>query len=407
MMIDRYSIALFLVFSCLVGALDASAGDADPLYRACVAECEKTGCVGGRCFPQCKFPSDGVANDSPWYMQEPLYLKWKQWDCQSDCRYNCMVDREKEREAVGNGPVKYHGKWPFKRVFGIQEPASVVFSALNLAMHFHGWLSFFILVSYNLPLRQSKKAYYEFATLWHVYGFLSMNSWLWSAVFHSRDVDLTEKLDYSSAVALLGYSLILAILRCFNVRVEAARVMVAAPFLAFVTTHILYLNFYTFDYGWNMKVCVVMGVAQLLIWAIWAGVTRHPYRWKCWVVVIGGGLAMLLEIYDFPPYQGFFDAHAIWHATTIPLTYLCTTEKEQNPSRAELVSFAHTRSLSRHHIAYKLRISILSSFPSNRERERERVCALTIFVSFSRLPLFSFRFFYSFLKTSQDGEVYS
>lgn len=62
-------------------------------------------------------------------------------------------------------------------------------------------------------------------------------------------MDLTEKLDYSSAVALLGFSLILAILRCFNVRVEAARVMVSAPLLAFVTTHILYLNFYKFDYG--------------------------------------------------------------------------------------------------------------------------------------------------------------
>lgn len=64
-----------------------------------------------------------------------------------------------------------------------------------------------------------------------------------------RDVDLTEKLDYSSAVALLGYSLILSILRAFNVRLEAARVMVAAPFLAFVVTHILYLNFYQLDYG--------------------------------------------------------------------------------------------------------------------------------------------------------------
>lgn len=65
----------------------------------------------------------------------------------------------------------------------------------------------------------------------------------------SRDVDLTEKLDYSSGVALLGYSLILAIMRTFSVRVEAARVMIAAPIVAFVTTHILYLNFYQFDNG--------------------------------------------------------------------------------------------------------------------------------------------------------------
>lgn len=71
-----------------------------------------------------------------------------------------------------------------------------------------------------------------------------------------------------------------------------------------------------------MKVCVVMAVAQLLIWATWAGISRHPSRWKLWVVVFGGALAMLLEIYDFPPYYGFLDAHAIWHATTIPLTYI-------------------------------------------------------------------------------------
>lgn len=64
-----------------------------------------------------------------------------------------------------------------------------------------------------------------------------------------RDIDLTEKLDYSSAVALLGYSLILSLLRAFNVKDEATRVMFAAPILAFVTTHILYLNFYELDYG--------------------------------------------------------------------------------------------------------------------------------------------------------------
>lgn len=60
---------------------------------------------------------------------------------------------------------------------------------------------------------------------------------------------MTEKLDCSSAVALLGFNFILAILRAFSVRDEAARVMVAAPLIAFVTTHILYLNFYKLDHG--------------------------------------------------------------------------------------------------------------------------------------------------------------
>lgn len=316
-------VGFFFAFSCLVGVLNASAGDSDPRYKVCVEECKKTGCVKDRCFKHCGFSSDGVSLNGPWYMQEPLYLQWKQWDCQSDCRYHCMLNTEKEREVLGTGPVKYHGKWPFKRVFGIQEPVSVAFSALNLAMQFQGWLSFFVLIYYKLPLRpQTRKPYYEYTGLWHIYGLLAMNSWFWSAVFHSRDVDLTEKLDYSSAVALLGYSFLLAILRTFSIKDEAARVMVSAPVIAFVTTHILYLNLYQLDYGWNMKVCVVMGVGQLILWAVWAGVSNHPSKWKLWIVVVGSGLAMLLEIYDFPPYGGYVDAHALWHGTTIPLTFL-------------------------------------------------------------------------------------
>ncbi|KAL7107200.1 hypothetical protein ACP275_06G038900 [Erythranthe tilingii] len=319
----RRRFVLFLVaLSCFAGSLKASPGDADPVYRGCVEECEKTGCVGEKCFQHCTFSSDGNPIDGPWYLQEPLYIQWKQWDCLSDCRYHCMLSREEEKHKLGYQPVKYHGKWPFKRIYGIQEPVSVALSALNLAVQFHGWVSFFILVHYKLPFRPNKKTYYEYTGLWNIYAVFAMNAWFWSAVFHSRDVDLTEKLDYSSAVALLGYSLILAIIRAFNVGLEAARVMVAAPLIAFVTTHILYLNFYQLDYGLNIKVCVAMGIIQMVIWAVWAGMTRHPARWKLWVVVLGGGLAMLLEIYDFPPYKELVDAHALWHATTIPLTYL-------------------------------------------------------------------------------------
>ena len=73
-------------------------------------------------------------------------------------------------------------------------------------------------------------------------------SWL-----YGRDTTFTEKLDYSSAIALLGVALIVAVIRSFNLRIEAARVMVAAPVIAFVATHILYLNFYEFDYG--MCIC--------------------------------------------------------------------------------------------------------------------------------------------------------
>nr|DAD18768.1 TPA_asm: hypothetical protein HUJ06_020231 [Nelumbo nucifera] len=203
-MADRCWIAFLAALSCLFGVLNASAGDSDPLYKACLEQCEKTGCVRDLCFQHCRFSSDGVPIDGPWYMQEPLYLRWKQWDCQSDCRYHCMLDREREREKLGNRPVKYHGKWPFQHVFGIQEPVSVALSALNLAIQFHGWLSFFILLYYKLPLRPNKKTFYEYTGLFHIYGLLSMNSWFWSAVFHTRFEHESVSYHWNSSASPVG-----------------------------------------------------------------------------------------------------------------------------------------------------------------------------------------------------------
>lgn len=320
--VDQCPLILFVVsFVNFLVLINARAGDADPIYKACIHQCEKTGCAGEKCIQHCKFSPDGVPIDGPWYLQEPLYQRWKQWDCQGECRYHCMLSREKEREKAGDRPVKYHGKWPLQRVYGIQEPVSVAFSALNLAMQFHGWVSFFIIVNYKLPLKPNRKTYYEYTGLMHIYAILAMNSFLWSTVFHSRDFELTERLDYSSAVALVGFSLILALLRTFNVTFEATRVNISAPVISLVTTHISYLNLYELNYGLNMKMSLGMGITTLLIWAFWAARSRHPSRWKAWTVVIGCALSALLEIYDFPPYMGYVDAHALWHAITIPITF--------------------------------------------------------------------------------------
>lgn len=68
-------------------------------------------------------------------------------------------------------------------------------------------------------------------------------------ILECRDAGLIEKLEYSCVVALLGYSIMLAIIRSFGLRNDAARVMVAAPIIAFSTTHILFLCNYMMDYG--------------------------------------------------------------------------------------------------------------------------------------------------------------
>lgn len=306
---------------CLVQVTEASEGDADPQYKTCVDHCQNSGCVGNQCFHNCNFTSDWNLQEDRWYRQEPLYVKWKQWDCLADCRYHCMLTREEERKRLGEKPVKYHGKWPLHRVYGIQEPLSVALSALNLAMQFHGWISFCILMYYKLPLTTQNPSY-GYTGLWHIYGVFAMNCWFWCAVFHGRDVDLTQKLCCSSTVALSGCTLILAILRTFDVRKEPSRVMITAPLIGFITTHILYLNFYNLDYGWNLKVCTAMTVTKLLFWSVWAGQTQHPARWKVWVGVFGGALSLLIELIDFPPYWEMVDSSALWHASTLPLAHI-------------------------------------------------------------------------------------
>ncbi len=101
-------------------------------HRSCVENCEKSGCIEDSCFNSCKFPvdsdPDGVDQSStmsldPTYetfLKEPLYLRWKKWDCTSECRYQCMVQEEMKRESAAQLPVKYHGKWPFIRIFSLQ-----------------------------------------------------------------------------------------------------------------------------------------------------------------------------------------------------------------------------------------------------------------------------------------------
>ncbi|CAI5496632.1 unnamed protein product, partial [Closterium sp. Naga37s-1] len=146
--------------------------------------------------------------------------------------------------------VQYYGKWPFIRVFGFQEIASSAFSILNFLATLYGLYSFLRLVYVKLPRKPmgNKGPLYEYSTLMAIYGLFALNSWLWSAIFHARDVWETQSGDYTSAIALIGISLLVCIIRISSLREEATRVMVAAPVIAFTTTHIFYMNFYTFDF---------------------------------------------------------------------------------------------------------------------------------------------------------------
>lgn len=164
-------LALLVVATCLT-SVEASKGDRDPRYTNCLERCLKLGC------------------------EEPLGLNLVLlgWGCDSNCRYECMHKIEFEKILNANPypePVQqYYGKWPFIRVLGMQEVASVVFSLMNLYVHLHGHWQ----MQTNMPAKSYLKPVYKYIP------WVGMNAWLWSTVFHARDVPWTEILDYFSAI---------------------------------------------------------------------------------------------------------------------------------------------------------------------------------------------------------------
>lgn len=161
-----------------------------------------------------------------------------------------------------------------------------------------------------------------------VFSLIGINAWIWSTVFHARDLPITEKLDYFSAGLLILYSLYFALLRLFHIRNTAVIRFLTVIFSLMYLAHVSYLSFGLFDYGYNMAASVVVGSAQLLLWVGWSVLQytvykdKRSYAYLAALSVAGTGAAMALELFDFPPLWRVLDAHSLWHFSTIPLMAL-------------------------------------------------------------------------------------
>nr|XP_020479043.1 post-GPI attachment to proteins factor 3 isoform X1 [Monopterus albus] len=112
--------------------------------------------------------------------------------------------------------------------------------------------------------------------------------------------------------------------RTLGLRRPGVSSMVGVLLILAFTSHVSYLTFVSFDYGYNMAANASIGMVNLLWWLCWCWQNRRtlPYWWKCGLVVLLlHGLA-LLELLDFPPLLWILDAHAVWHLSTIPVHFL-------------------------------------------------------------------------------------
>lgn len=213
--------------------------------------------------------------------------------------------------------LQFHGKWPFYRFMGMQEPFSVLFSLLNYLAHDYGLSRVRAAVPESYPLR----SYYV------LLAYFGMASWVFSMIFHTRDFALTERLDYFAAGASVLYGLYYSPIRIFRLKDKhkaaeksILRLWTLLCVLAFLA-HVSYLSFWRFDYTYNMTANVVVGTLQNVLWT---GFSIDRYRrtkraWTTWpgLIVAWIILAMSLELFDFPPWEGMIDAHALWHLGTV------------------------------------------------------------------------------------------
>lgn len=99
-----------------------------------------------------------------------------------------------------------------------------------------------------------------------------VNAWIWSSVFHTRDLPWTEKMDYFSAMFVLLVSLLPATYRAFRLDLKPASqrsniiLFISSVSLVFFIFHISYLSFKSFDYGYNMTACLVVAAILNILW---------------------------------------------------------------------------------------------------------------------------------------------
>jgi hypothetical protein len=254
-----------------------------------------------------------------------LHRRLLLWDCPAECDYTCqhiITTTRLARDPPHLQPVQqFHGKWPFYRFAGMQEPFSVVFSLFNYLAHAWGMAQ----LRAHIPASYTLRKYYL------CFGYVGLASWTFSMIFHTRDFALTEKLDYFAAGANVLYGLYYAPIRVFRLdraeprKTSALRVWTLLCALLYAM-HVAYLSLWKWDYTYNMAANVVVGIIANILWS---GFSYVQYRrigrtWAVWpgMCVAWIIVAMSMELLDFPPWKGMLDAHSLWHLGTVVPTVL-------------------------------------------------------------------------------------
>lgn len=352
------------IFSC-----NASPGDDLVEFQDCRYQCEQIICYNTpyHILQNIRLEESDLHEDiehdpynENWQFQElplPFHLRMLLWDCELNCDYQCQQIITKERVDIGEEIYQFHGKWPFWRVLGIQEVASMVFSIGNFIVHAAGFVKVLSFMKDTNPLVK-----YQY-TILLICSFITMSAWVCSTVFHIRDFLITERLDYYLAglTVLSGFYGVFS--RLFKLYLPSRKLQRILFTLLCIIGYVGHIYRLVDDwlYTYNMQANITVGILQNILWGflcfnlysdyyrlendekstldntchlkyinpkrllVPSFYARSPKLYSlyplllCLIVILG----MSLEILDFPPvFFDLVDAHSLWHLVTIiPVVY--------------------------------------------------------------------------------------
>lgn len=294
--------------------------------------------------------------DPSWQFQPmplPLHLKLLLWTCPSNCNYQCQRLVTKDRVRDGEEVLQFHGKWPFLRIWGIQEFASMIFSLGNLWVHYLGYER--VSRAIDEVGATSRAVVTPQLRLLKVIAAVTMAAWVCSTVFHVRDFLVTERLDYYMAglTVLSGF---------YGIGCRYLKLYLPSRRLGWLIftggcAYAYYYHVHRLETDWlytyNMRANLTVGVLQYVFWALhcfglytkfyeeeqlnqhnlnhlhylqpsrvvgYSFHSRSPKLYSlyplllCMIVIFGTAL----EIFDFAPvFYSLVDAHSLWHLVTI------------------------------------------------------------------------------------------
>ncbi|GAA6003274.1 hypothetical protein JCM10207_001837 [Rhodosporidiobolus poonsookiae] len=210
------------------------------------------------------------------------------------------------------------------------------------------------------------------ARTYELYAWSGCLAWVASAVFHTRDVDWTERFDYFGAALTMVVGLWSGLVRVQGwyaplshstkataaaaagtktgaLLAPSARRSALLTTLALTAVYVLHVGYLArlprFDYTYNMRFNVLIALSTILLWSLWTlrqsrlpspsnfsrrqlssypsarARFRAPHHLAALPPLVALPALTALELLDFPPVGPWglrlLDAHALWHLSTV------------------------------------------------------------------------------------------